>query len=421
MRGKKRAVSLAVLLLIVPALLLCFAFCLPAQYGETYLAALTDKAAALDQAASPKIVLVGGSGAAFGFDCELLEEQLPGYRAVNFGLYAGLGTAVMLELALPSLSSGDIVIFSPELSKQTLSDWFDALSMWQAAEENPGLLLRLNVSRWQNMLAAFPQYAAQKARFSMLGTGPDGSGIYARSSFTEKGDIQTSLRPANQMPGGWDMNMPIKGWNECLITYILAASSPTHTVNASVYHKGWAGSGSMRPDYNDPLFFAHYSFLGIDPHGLKDSYGDYWAQNVAHTRRNYEYCVSNPQGHAGYSASCWGLTASDIPGGYSASSPRNDLGVIAPTAALSSIPYTPEESLAALHEFYYVYGDRLWGEYGFHDAFCLDQGWFAPGYISIDQGPIMVMIENYRTGLPWSLLMKDPDISAGLSKLGFSW
>ena len=220
---------------------------------------------------------------------------------------------------------------------------------------------------------------------------------------------------------GWDMNMPIKGWNECLITYILAASSPTHTVNASVYHKGWAGSGSMRPDYNDPLFFAHYSFLGIDPHGLKDSYGDYWAQNVAHTRRNYEYCVSNPQGHAGYSASCWGLTASDIPGGYSASSPRNDLGVIAPTAALSSIPYTPEESLAALHEFYYVYGDRLWGEYGFHDAFCLDQGWFAPGYISIDQGPIMVMIENYRTGLPWSLLMKDPDISAGLSKLGFSW
>ncbi len=210
MRGKKRAVCLAVLLLIVPVLLLCFAFCLPAQFGKTYLAALTDKAAALDQAASPKIVLIGGSGAAFGFDCELLEKQLLGYRAVNFGLYAGLGTTVMLELALPSLNSGDIVIFSPELSKQTLSDWFDALSMWQAAEENPALLLRLDASRWQDMLAAFPQYAAQKARFSMLGTGPDGSGIYARSSFTEKGDILSSLRPANQMPGGWDGNMPLR-------------------------------------------------------------------------------------------------------------------------------------------------------------------------------------------------------------------
>ena len=210
MRGKKRAVCLAVLLLIVPVLLLCFAFCLPAQYGKTYLAALTDKAAALDQAASPKIVLIGGSGAAFGFDCELLEAQFPGYRAVNFGLYAGLGTTIMLELALPALNSGDIVIFSPELSKQTLSDWFDALSMWQAAEENPALLLRLDISRWQEMLAAFPSYAAQKARFAMLGTGPDESGIYARSSFTEKGDIESSLRPSNQMPGGWDENMPLR-------------------------------------------------------------------------------------------------------------------------------------------------------------------------------------------------------------------
>ncbi|MBR3741365.1 MAG: leucine-rich repeat protein [Clostridia bacterium] len=210
MRGKKRAVCLCILLLIVPALLLFFAFCLPAQYGETYLAALTDKAAALDKAAPPKIVLIGGSGAAFGFDCERLEEQFPGYRAVNFGLYAGLGTAVMLELALPALNGGDIVIFSPELSKQTLSDWFDALSMWQAAEENPALLLRLDASRWQDMLAAFPSYAARKARFAMLGTSPGGSGIYARSSFTEKGDVQFSQRPANQMPGRWDMNTPLR-------------------------------------------------------------------------------------------------------------------------------------------------------------------------------------------------------------------
>ena len=210
MGGKKRAVCLAVLLLIVPVLLLCFAFCLPAQYGKTYLAALTDKAAALDKAESPKIVLIGGSGAAFGFDCELLEEQFPGYQAVNFGLYAGLGTTVMLELALPALNSGDIVIFSPELSQQTLSDWFDALSMWQAAEENPALLLRLDVSRWQDMLAAFPSYAVRKARFALLRADPNESGIYARSSFTEKGDVQASLRPSNQMPGGWDGNMPLR-------------------------------------------------------------------------------------------------------------------------------------------------------------------------------------------------------------------
>ncbi|MBR5704559.1 MAG: hypothetical protein IKX21_01150, partial [Deltaproteobacteria bacterium] len=201
---------LSVLLLIVPVLLLCFAFCLPAQYGKTYLAALTDKAAALDKAESPKIVLIGGSGAAFGFDCELLEEQFPGYQAVNFGLYAGLGTTVMLELALPALNSGDIVIFSPEFSKQTLSDWFDAQSMWQAAEENPALLLRLDVSRWQDMLAAFPSYAAQKAKFALLRADPNESGIYARSSFTEKGDVQASLRPSNQMPGGWDGNMPLR-------------------------------------------------------------------------------------------------------------------------------------------------------------------------------------------------------------------
>ena len=210
MSGRKRAAWLAVLLMLVPALLLCFAFCLPAQYGKTYLAALNDKTAALDRAASPKIVLIGGSGVAFGFDCEALEEQLPGYQAVNEGLYAGLGTTVMLELALPALSSGDMVIFSPELSEQTLSDWFDALSMWQAAEENPALLLRLDASRWQDMLAAFPRSAARKARMALLGAMPDGAGIYARASFTGKGDIRASLRPANRMPGGWDANMPLR-------------------------------------------------------------------------------------------------------------------------------------------------------------------------------------------------------------------
>ena len=219
----------------------------------------------------------------------------------------------------------------------------------------------------------------------------------------------------------WAMNMPVRGWNEGLIVYVLAASSPTHPVSADVYHSGWASNGGMKLTQDGPLFFAHYSFLGLDPRKLSDTYGDYWTQNVAHARYNYDYCVRNPRRHGGYSADCWGLTASDYPGGYTASAPSNDTGTIAPTAALASFPYTPEESLRALHYFYYVLGDRLWGNYGFRDAFCLDSVWFASSYIAIDQGPIVVMIENYRTGLLWRLFMQAPDVRRGLSTLGFSW
>lgn len=220
---------------------------------------------------------------------------------------------------------------------------------------------------------------------------------------------------------GWVMNMPIVGWNECLIVYVLAASSPTHPVSADVYHKGWTSNGSMKLSQDGPLFFAHYSFLGLDPRHLADDYGQYWEQNVAHARYNYDYCVRNPRAHAGYSARCWGLTASDYPGGYIASAPSNDTGTVAPTAALASFPYTPEESLDALHYFYYGLGDKLWDKYGFCDAFCLDQAWFASSYIAIDQGPIVVMIENYRTGLLWDLFMRNPQVLAGLEKLGFTW
>ena len=220
---------------------------------------------------------------------------------------------------------------------------------------------------------------------------------------------------------GWDMNMRISGWNEGLIVYVLAASSPTHTVSADVYREGWARGGSMTPSVNGPLFFAHYSFLGLDPRGLGDAYcDDYFEHNTAHARYNYDHCVRNPGRHAGYSASSWGLTASDIPGGYTASSPSNDKGVIAPTAALASFPYVPDESMAALHTFYYIYGDKLWGEYGFKDAFSLDAAWFASSYIAIDQGPIVVMIENYRSGLCWELFMSNQEVLSGLAKLGFS-
>ncbi|MGI8950489.1 MAG: glucoamylase family protein [Chitinophagaceae bacterium] len=230
----------------------------------------------------------------------------------------------------------------------------------------------------------------------------------------------------------WDMNFEIRGWNECLITYIMAASSPTFSINASVYHRCWAVSDHFKNgkkfygiklplgfDYGGPLFFAHYSFLGLDPHNLKDEYANYWQQNLNHTLINYKHCVINPNHFKGYGENCWGLTASDNYEGYNAHSPTNDLGVISPTAALSSFPYTPEKSMKALKHFYYDLGDKIWGEYGITDAFSEQKNWYATEYLAIDQGPEIVMIENYRTGLLWKLFMSCPEIRNGLKKLGF--
>jgi len=232
---------------------------------------------------------------------------------------------------------------------------------------------------------------------------------------------------------GWSMNHPIHGYNECLIAYILAVSSPRYPAPARIYDQGWAMSnyflngkeyyGIKLPlgfDYGGPLFFAHYSFLGLDPRGLKDRYADYWEQNRNHTLINRQYCIENPKHYKGYGADCWGLTASDSYKFYDAHSPTNDLGVITPTAALSSFPYTPEYSMLALKYFYYRLGDRLWGEYGFYDAFSESRNWFDYQYLAIDQGPIVVMIENYRSGLLWKLFMSCPEIQAGLKKLGFT-
>lgn len=232
----------------------------------------------------------------------------------------------------------------------------------------------------------------------------------------------------------WTMNMKISGWNEALIVYVLAASSPTHPISREVYDEGWARFGAMKngqkyydttlplgEELGGPLFFAHYSFLGLDPRRISDSYADYWEQVCAHARINYGYCVANPREYEGYGPDCWGLTASDIKDGYTASSPTNDRGTIAPTAALSSLPYTPRESMRALRFFYYKLGDRLWTRYGFVDAFNLTENWFdTDQHIAIDQGPIVVMIENHRTALPWNTFMKDGDVQRGLKRLGFT-
>lgn len=197
----------------------------------------------------------------------------------------------------------------------------------------------------------------------------------------------------------WDMNMQIKGYNEALLSYVMAASSQTHSIAAEVYHQGWANNGAIvnGESYYDmqlplgtamggPLFLAHYSFLGLDPRNLSDTYANYWDQNRSHTLINRAYCLENPQGYVSYSQDCWGITASDNQSGYSAHSPTNDRGVISPTAAISSLPYTPEESMQAIRFFYYMMGDQLWGAYGFYDAFNVTEDWVADSYLAIDQG-----------------------------------
>lgn len=233
---------------------------------------------------------------------------------------------------------------------------------------------------------------------------------------------------------GWAMDFPVRGFNECLIMYILAASSPNekYQVPSSVYHRGWAQSdfftngkdfyGITLPlgfDYGGPLFFSHYSFVGLDPRGLKDRYANYWEQNKNHTLINREHCLRNPNKFKGYGENCWGLTASDTYNGYAAHSPAEDLGTISPTAALSAFPYTPEYSMKALKHFYYDLGEKIWSEYGFIDAFNETKNWYASSHLAIDQGPIIVMIENYRSGLLWKLFMSCPEIKMGLKKLDF--
>jgi hypothetical protein len=231
---------------------------------------------------------------------------------------------------------------------------------------------------------------------------------------------------------GWSMNFEIRGWNECLIAYVLAAASPSYRVEPRTYHKGWAEGRNFKngrsyygvelplgPDYGGPLFLSQYSFLGLDPRGLKDRYADYWRQNVHHALINREHCIRNPNGFAGYGPNSWGLTACDGPRGYDAFAPDKDIGVIAPTAALSSFPYTPEYSLAALRHFYERLGKHLWRDYGFVDAFCEAENWYAATHLAIDQGPIIIMIENHRTGLLWKLFMSCAEICEGLRRLGF--
>lgn len=252
---------------------------------------------------------------------------------------------------------------------------------------------------------------------------------------------------------GWEKKHRVQGYNECLITYILGVSSPSHPVDTEAYHIGWTRNGDFvnregklplvhyGHELGGPLFWAHYSFLGLDPRGLSDKYADYWEHNVLHVKLNRQYCIDNPLNYKGYGEHCWGLTSSytirdareivqnpdtvlqfkdDPDVGYAGHSPKNDFSVIAPTAALSSIPYMPEESIKVMRYLYEKFGDKLLGPYGFYDAFSEHFDWFPRKYLAIDQGPTAVMIENYRTGLLWELFMSDKDVLNGLKKLGFT-
>jgi hypothetical protein len=231
----------------------------------------------------------------------------------------------------------------------------------------------------------------------------------------------------------WQLNHQIRGFNEAHIIYILAISSPTHPVPASLYHSGWAAgnytNGNSYYGYplevgqprGGPLFFSHYSYLGFDPRNKKDDYTNYFERNKNHTLINREYCIDNPQNYEGYSEDSWGLTASDDPFGYLAHepSPNRDNGTISPTAAISSMPFTPDLSIAAMKHFYRNLGDKIWGEYGFFDAFNIRENWYAKSFLAIDQGPIIGMIENYRSQLLWDCFMSNEEILIGLDAIGF--
>lgn len=231
---------------------------------------------------------------------------------------------------------------------------------------------------------------------------------------------------------GWEMNLPIRGYNEALLAYVLAAGASRHAIDPAVYHRGWANSSAsflngeevlgirlpLGPSHGGPLFLSQYSFLGIDPRGLSDHYADYEEQTRAHALLNWAYCVKDPRGH-GYGRAIWGLSASDGPEGYAAHSPTNDLGVLAPTAALGSFPFVPERAWEALVGMRAWEGGKAYGEHGFRSALVPATGWVSEDHVAIDQGPILLMIENHRTGRIWEVAMGSPEIVRGLARLGF--
>jgi exo beta-1,2-glucooligosaccharide sophorohydrolase (non-reducing end) len=248
----------------------------------------------------------------------------------------------------------------------------------------------------------------------------------------------------------WQIHHPLIGFNEVMVTYLLAIASPTHAIPAGMYYSGWASQARSAQDYrqgwsrttdgNDysnghtyfgikldvgvgrggPLFYIHYSFLGFDPHALHDRYtASYFENNRNIALINRAYCIANPKSCPGYGPDAWGLTASDTPEGYEASAPDelDDHGTITLTGALASFPYTPEASMEAFKHYYRDLGGDLWGIYGLRDAYNPGAGWVSPIYMGLNQAPIVAMVENYRTGLLWKNFMANPEIAAVQKKI----
>ncbi len=248
----------------------------------------------------------------------------------------------------------------------------------------------------------------------------------------------------------WQIHHPLIGFNEVMIAYLLAMSSPTHGVPAEMYYSGWASQSQQAFSYREgwsgtkdgnhyanghtyygikldvgvgtggPLFFTHYSYMGFDPHSLHDRFtSSYFENNRNIALINRAYSIANPRRFLGYGPNAWGLTASDGPSGYVPHAPdsRSDFGTLTPTGALASFPYTPEASMEAFKHYYRDLGSQLWGVYGPRDAFNPGQDWISPIYMGLNQAPITVMIENYRSGLVWKNFMANPEIGEMLRKL----
>lgn len=236
----------------------------------------------------------------------------------------------------------------------------------------------------------------------------------------------------------WEKNFPLQGYNECLAAYLLGASSPTHPIPKEAYYKGWGRGGAIVSDttlygyptyvvhntgkpYVGPIFWTAFSYVGFDPRGLKDEMGiNYWKVNVSQTRIQQAYCIENPKGFKGYGVDCWGFSAGYSVKGYKAHNLKNDFGAITPSGTLAALPYAPDAVLKALKHFYFDLGDKLWGPYGFYDAYLADTDEVVPDYLGNNQCAVVPMIENYRTGLLWKLFMSAPEVQDGLKKLGFT-
>jgi hypothetical protein len=262
--------------------------------------------------------------------------------------------------------------------------------------------------------------------------------IYYRADW----EFMRNVAPTNTTSGilmGWKPGTqfngfgPWIGYNEAMILYILALGSPTHPVPAGTWGT-WTGGYSFLTSYNlsfvhfAPLFGHQYSHCWIDYRFIWDSYMQshgitYFENSRRATLANRQHAIRNQFGWVGYGANLWGLTASDGPGGYNARGAppaQNDDGTITPTAAASSIAFAANEVIPTLQNMFDSYGAHLWGPYGFKDAFNLTVNWWDTDYLGIDQGPIVIMIENYLNGRTWRRFTANEDIQRGLQRAGFT-